>query len=135
MILGELTRYALGPNETLGALQIEGLVLQTLEDPWRDNAPMVSCIPPGEYLVVPRRYFRGGYDAWEVTGVPGRTHILIHKRNTAEDVTGCILVGSRVGILAGNVAVLDSASAFGRLRSVVGGVEWTLTIRHLGGSR
>lgn len=134
MIRGELTRFSLGRNETLGVLQVESLLVHTLEDAWLDNQPMVSCIPPGEYLVQPRMFNRGGYMAYEITGVPGRTHILIHKGNVATDVTGCIVVGTRVGVLAGNVAVLDSATAFGLLTNRVGWVDWMLTVRHLGGS-
>lgn len=129
MIEGELTRYSLGRTETLGVLQVGGLILHTLEDAWINNQRMVSCIPVGDYVCVPRRFHRGGYDAWEVSNVPGRTQILIHKGNVATDVTGCILVGSRVGVLAGNVAVLESSAAFNRLYQLVGGLTWRLKIR------
>lgn len=76
----------------------------TLERPWLDNRPNVSCIPKGTY---PLRKKRGGtyYRSYssperfghpyvvEVAKVPGRSAILFHGGNTIEDIEGCILPG------------------------------------------
>jgi hypothetical protein len=80
----------------------------TLEDPWLDNKKTKSCIPAGEYKVVPHsgmRYKR----VWRLEDVPGRDAILIHSGNTIEDTQGCILVGREFGLLEGTPAILGSA--------------------------
>lgn len=71
----------------------------TVEDDWRDNARGASCIPAGDYVLRRTIYHRHGYEAFEVTGVPGRSRILIHPANTEEDVEGCIGLGLRRGVL------------------------------------
>ncbi len=124
----ELHRICYGPAATVGLLRWGGELLYTLEDPWRANAVGVSCIPDGVYRCRPRRFHRGGYDAVEITGVPGRSQILIHRGNTADDVTGCILVGAQLGDLRGRIAVLDSAGAWSRFFPAWGRVEFELAI-------
>lgn len=106
-----LYRYYYGKQFTLGHIALNDRLLYTIEDAWLDNAVGKSCIPDGTYDCAPRQFFAGGYPAIEVTKVPGRTHILIHRANTAEDVTGCIAVGSTLGILGGIMAVLGSKPA------------------------
>lgn len=69
------------------------LQLQTVEDDWRDNAPRISCIPTGLYVLQRTIYRKHGYETFEVMGVPGRSRILIHPANTEEDLEGCIGVG------------------------------------------
>ncbi|MCS7003802.1 MAG: DUF5675 family protein [Cytophagales bacterium] len=93
-VLGELTLY--NPN---------GQVLfkcKTLELPWRDNQPKISCIPTGNYRAVFRGANEGSgkygnhyriFQADGVSEVPGRSFILIHHGNTFWDIKGCILIG------------------------------------------
>ncbi len=103
-----LRRIAMTDDVSLGVLIGEaGLPLAlTLERPWRNNAPEVSCIPPGSYTA--RRVTSPKFgETFEVTGVPGRSHILMHKGNTPADTEGCILVGAQWGTIAGCPAVLD----------------------------
>ena len=83
----------------------------TVENPWKNNEPSVSCIPCGRYEVMPVTSPRFG-PTWEVIDVEGRTHILFHKGNTHLDTQGCIVVGSRYGQLSGIPAVLESNAAF-----------------------
>lgn len=118
----DLTLYRMvhDPLCTIGRIEdAEGQqVCFTLELPWKDNLPSVSCIPAGDYVC--RRDMHGKtkpnpYQVWEVTGVPGRSEIHIHKGNRARDVLGCIIVGERLGMLGGERAVLDSAKAFAHL--------------------
>lgn len=95
----------------------------TLENPWRGNRPNVSAIPPGVYTCRRSYYHRGGYPAFEITGVPGRSHILIHVGNTTDDTQGCPLIGSRVGVLGGRLAVLASKAAFDEFMAELDGVD------------
>lgn len=90
----------------------------TGEPPWKNNRNRVSCIPPGEYIVRIRRSPKYGI-IFHLTGVDGRTYILIHWGNLAGDVelglkshtAGCILLGQSRGWLAGQKAVLNSRIA------------------------
>lgn len=75
------------------------LRLVTMEDDWRENAPRISCIPAGIYLLKRTIYHKHNYETFEVTNVKGRSRILIHPANTEEDVEGCIGVGMRRGFL------------------------------------
>ena len=68
----------------------------TLEDPWRNNAPFISCIPEGTYVCKRVRSPKFG-DTFEVTKVPGRDLIRFHWGTTIEDTEGCILVGEEFG--------------------------------------
>ena len=64
----------------------------TLELPWKDNKPEVSCIPKGEYRI--KKVVSPKYGSvFQVMNVPNRDHILIHKGNFTTDVLGCILLG------------------------------------------
>lgn len=78
----------------------------TVEDDWRGNAKSVSCIPKGTYQCKRTVYHKHNYETFEVTGVPGRSRILIHPGNTENDVEGCIAIGLRPGTI--NVIDEDS---------------------------
>lgn len=70
----------------------------TMEDDWLDNRPNVSCIPPDRYLC--KRVISPKFgETFEITGVPGRSHILIHAANVEEHVRGCCGLGLKVGQL------------------------------------
>lgn len=118
-----LRRWAKTPDGTLGRLDVT-TGLHTLEEEDRNNLRNVSRIPAGRYTCVRAWFVRGGYETFEVLNVSGRSNILFHKGNTEEDTEGCILLGSRVGLLevtdedSGELeyklAVLDSRNAFKR---------------------
>lgn len=124
-----LERYETGPSGTWGRLWVEGpdvadsLCLHTLEPPWRDNQPRVSCIPAGQYPLVLGRYQRGGYPTYEVEGVPGRDAIKLHAANWARELEGCIAPGTDRGILRGVPSVLRSRLALQRLMAALEGVD------------
>lgn len=96
----------------------DGSRTHTLELPWRDNRRQRSCIPAGTYYCCVTNSPRFGR-VYTVTGVPGRSHILIHSGNYAGDVDkgykshvqGCILLAKRTGQLAGQRGVLVSRPA------------------------
>lgn len=71
----------------------------TLEEEAKGNQTSISDIPAGEYTCRRRIYNKGGYETFEVTDVPGRSAILIHRGNTEEHTEGCILLGMKVGTL------------------------------------
>ena len=110
-----VVRFRKKADGTFGRMRLpSGKVLFTCEKPWNDNKVGESCIPEGRYLCQPRRYNKGGYDTFEITGVPGRSAILIHKGNSDENVKGCIAVGRVYPLyLPGmGLSVGDSAGAF-----------------------
>lgn len=111
----ELRRFCYAPEGTFGRLLIGNQLMYSVERPWRDNRPFESCIPVGEYVLTLGRYHRGGYDAYELLDVPGRSLIKVHKGNIPEDLAGCIAPGAALGALHGKWAVLSSGAAFDRL--------------------
>lgn len=87
-----LQRHNLDPDKpTCGEWLDENMqhLCYTLERPWLNNAPMVSCIFAGAYSVGPNP----GTKPWRLQNVPGRTQVDIHAGNTIADSEGCILVG------------------------------------------
>ncbi len=107
-----LVRVTEHNNATLGVLCIDDSPeFVTLEDAWRDNERMVSCIPVGRYKVMPRNSPKFG-KTWQVMNVPERDHILFHAGNTHKDTNGCILLGMQFSKMDGEPAILASRSAF-----------------------
>lgn len=89
-----------------GALFIDAaLECYTIELPWQNNMPNRSCIPEGTYVLKGRYSPRHGRHL-EITGVKGRSLILIHPANNAlAELKGCIapvtqLTGPGRGILS-----------------------------------
>lgn len=99
----------------------------TLELPWKNNQPRISCIPAGRYVVKKRVSAKYGHH-WELKDVEGRTYILIHAGNTIKDIQGCILVGNRRGELNGLPAVLGARDTMNLLRATLPD-EFLLEIR------
>lgn len=108
----KLKRIAYTEHGTFGVLLENGIPFAvTIELPWRDNKPFVSCIPTGQYAC--KRFKRSsGKITWEVTGVEGRYAILFHAANTVTDLRGCVGVAKEFGILRGKPAVLSSGRGF-----------------------
>jgi len=93
MAILNLKRVAFLKDRTLGKLSVRGIEeMATLELPWLNNSPQVSCIPAGTYVLEKRNSPKYGDHFW-VKNVPGRDMILIHSGNTPKDTHGCILVG------------------------------------------
>lgn len=97
-----------------------GQVFTTVERPWRKNNRFESCIPEGEYRCVPRRFNRGGYEAFHVLDVPNRDLILFHRANTPRDVEGCIGVGTGYGYVGGQWAITNSLKGFEQFKRTIG---------------
>lgn len=102
-----LSRYYT-PTAVLGELLVtdgadELFECVTIERSWQDNLVSESCIPEGNYELrrrrsgVVERTTGGEYlEGWEVTGVPGRTYIMIHPANYADQLEGCIAPGAEI---------------------------------------
>lgn len=145
---------------TLGELTGDDLELRTIEEAWRpdpdgpggqkrDGALIESCVPDGDYEVVPHdsAKFPNSYALvaphlgvyrWPAD-IPanqpyGRSAILIHAGNTTKDIMGCIAVGLQHGFMGTEPAVLFSRAAFDLLRSALKRDTHTLTIRTVIGS-
>lgn len=110
-----------------------------VEEDDRDNLPNVSSIPTGAYVCKRTMYNRGGYETFEVTGVPGRSFIKFHMANTEEDIEGCIGPGKFLGVLEKldedtgerrhKLAVMRSREAFEEFMEFFAGVdEWVLIV-------
>lgn len=103
---------------TLGLFYIDkGFFCFTLEPSWKKNL-YNSCVPDGKYKTEIYRSQRFGR-CLKLLKVKRRTGILIHKGNTQDDTTGCILLGSQIGILKGRYAVLSSMATYIRFMAYV----------------
>jgi len=115
-----LARFCYASFGTFGTMAVGERVLWTVERPWLDNTPSISCIPEGVYQLAPRPFYRGNYDAIEIRDVPARTHILFHKANWPNELAGCIAPNAIIGPGDWSCPLrgYDSAAAFAHL------MEW-----------
>jgi hypothetical protein len=91
----QIVRGAREPEKpTVGRLLMGSQSVFTLELPWRDNQPNLSCVPEGTYRTVLAFSNRYGKIMPRLLNIPGRDGILIHPGNTPHDTLGCILVGT-----------------------------------------
>lgn len=127
---------------TFGVAMFNGRTWHSLELPWRDNEPDLSCVPEGVYhasLVDSPRFKRMVY---LLQGVPGRTRCEVHPANWAGDTTlgwhsdleGCTTMGISVGELtpegkAPQLAVLNSDVAIDQLLQATGGADIEIEYR------
>jgi len=65
----------------------------TIELPYRDNKPYISCIPEGEYKVKKTYSSKSKKKRWEITGVENRTGIRFDVANYIKQLLGCVAVG------------------------------------------
>lgn len=121
-----LTRRKSFPGCTLGTLRIQtrNLVWQckTLELPWLNNEPQISCIPAGTYSCYRVKSPKFG-ETFVVTRVTGRAGILFHAGNSAKDTQGCILLGVGVETGGRKPCLLSSRAAMKTFMQMLEGVE------------
>jgi hypothetical protein len=116
----KLERFMYSDMGTFGVLSINNTpVCLTVERPWLDNQPNISCIPEGFYKLglrdsgIVSRTTKGRHErGYEVRDVPGRTYIMIHIANSMSDLKGCIGVGKRFGWMTNKLGVTTSAITF-----------------------
>lgn len=131
-----LSRKHTSDEGTFGEFRAGDLRLYSGELPWRENAPNISCIPPGDYPCVPYQSKRFGH-VFAVQNVPGRFGILIHPANLvgARDVPGfeselegCIAPGRTRGFYKGQDAVKQSGAALADLMATMDPNGFTLRV-------
>ena len=95
-----LFRDAFFSDATLGTLETDGLVFQTLEDVDRhlEANPEAkihgqTAIPRGTYRLTLSWSPRFARILPRLLDVPGFSGVLIHAGNTSADTAGCVLVG------------------------------------------
>ena len=107
----------------------DSIKLYGIEPPWRDNKPFVSCIPSGQYVILPwesSKYgdcfaFTGGEVSLYKGSGAARYACLIHPANYAHQLQGCLAVGLSKGeTTEGNPAVWSSRKAMSKLIDLVG---------------
>lgn len=122
---------------TYGTLRFpDGTVLNTLELPWRDNAPKMSSVAPGTYDCKMRGTTSFG-ESYEVMNVPGRSGVLIHAGNSAgsadkgmkADSQGCILLGMGRAMKGTQKVITASKPAMNMFHEKMGKQPFKLTIR------
>lgn len=123
----KLIRVSYSKNAVFGVFlnELDMPFAVTAEPPWRDNMVGLSCIPTGEYIC--KRTVSPHFgETFEVTGVPGRTHILFHKGNIPlQDSKGCILLGEQFE----PPGIQHSGHGFGEFMGLTKGEDsFTLTI-------
>lgn len=111
-----LERFSFTKHEVMGLLRIVGTSFKciTIERPWLNNKPFVSCIPASTYKMERSIYSKPTkpYDTWEVVKVPHRTYIKFHAANKGNEVQGCIALGNKLFVMDNRVAVENSMSTF-----------------------
>lgn len=124
-----LIRVSSTGEGTFGVLEVGGYPFcVTLENPWMNNAPFVSCIPAGVYNCRRVDSPRFG-DTFEVADVEGRSHVVFHEGNTMKDTHGCILLGKHYGMLEAEHGILASKITRESFMSTMDGLnEVILTI-------
>ena len=128
MTVLRLERFTpLSDEMTLGTLWIEGDPANrvfTLERPWRDNLPRVSCVPDGEYVLVPHSSEKFP-DTWALVGETvshygdpskARSAILIHPANDVAELQGCIAPGTHITWITSRLGVSQSRVAMDKVR-------------------
>lgn len=130
MLEAKLFRFQKQSTHTMGALIIEGETFYVLERPWLNNAQNKSCIPIGNYTChFLARSGSGRYrDVYHLLPVDNRTGILIHQGNLVKHSLGCLIIGARMGMLAGSPAVLSSRKALRELNNITGKQTFSLEI-------
>ncbi len=108
-----LIRFTPRPDATLGILLINDFPFcATLEEPWRENKPNVSCIPAATYSVEWLHSMRFDKFLPRLKAVPGRDAILLHSGNHDGHTEGCILLGAYHEIIDGQPWVMRSRDTF-----------------------
>lgn len=98
-----LKRFISTDKGTFGILTVDGRSFYTVEKPWVNNTPEISCIPSGEYTLTPHASTKYGNVLCMINEKKKITHFkghdskrfacLIHTANYEHDVIGCIGLG------------------------------------------
>jgi len=127
-----LTRDLKPDYGTFGRLIVGDAIYETVERPWCDNAPNVSCVVPGAFVCKLRKSntnHNAGLDVtYELQDVPGRTAIELHVANYPHDVLGCIGLGRGRAFVGGQWMVTQSRDAIRDFYTRLAGADFLLEI-------
>ena len=117
----DLIRVSKSDLCTQGVLRLNGWAFAiTMEPPWRDNQPDISCIPADVYTCT--RIISPHFgETFEITGVPNRAHILLHKLNAVNETKGCVGIGEEFGGTYDAPLIVGSARGFGEFMQLLQG--------------
>ena len=107
-----------------------------VEREWRNNQPFKSCVPEGDYLLIPHISPKYGACYAMVAPTLGvtlhgpsiRTECLFHTANKPSQLLGCAAPGLDFGLLDGEWCVTNSGDALKALMKELGGEKAALTI-------
>ena len=130
-----------GDEGTFGVATLDNHVWCSLELPWRDYQPNISCIPPGTYQAVKIYSPHFNRMIYRLVDVPGRSEVEIHPANWAgdtskgwySDLRGCITLGAHAGSLVNphgkvQLAVVQSTPCIDTFMAAVGDDTLQVTI-------
>lgn len=141
MKLVRIERYASTKNGVQSNVTFEGNHWHGLERPWLDNLPFMSCIPTGEYVLLPWEsptfgpvyIFIGGTVSVE-EGFGTRYTCLIHAANYTRQLQGCLALGQNksdwhepeksAAVWSSRNALDDFKSKLGYSEPVLASISW-----------
>ncbi|WP_051295002.1 DUF5675 family protein [Maridesulfovibrio bastinii] len=136
---GTILRRPYTDQGTLGVLTIPlaGFTCFSIELPWRENQNSISCIPADTYLLFRRWSAHWNGFVYQFRNVPQRIAIQSHSGNVAGDKSlgyrshslGCVLLGSCICKLWGQLAVGNSRHTYRRFLNAMQGRDLLLEIR------
>lgn len=146
----ELVRFSEVPQQgILGRFTLpNGVKYYSIEKNWEGNARRISCVPEGSYRLYLRNSPRFGPSAHlynpihevyltaeDIPGVMnkesrGRSHVLIHAANLAEQLQGCIALGMSKGHLYSNTLKQRCQAILTSKAAVEGFNEWFRSLRN-----
>lgn len=115
-------------------------ICYTVEQNWANNTPNKSCVPEGDYELIPFYSSRYGQTValknmnLNVSDVPSHNALryacLFHSANYAKQLEGCIAAGSNLGVVSNEWAVLNSGNTTNMLLKTYFNKDKKLTITH-----
>ena len=125
-----LERFAYLDTGTFGRLAVgHDQTFYTVEAPWKNNQPFISCIPEGLYELQPHDSRKYGEVYALVNPEMGVTHYkeqsslryacLLHVANWPKDVQGCIGPGMSYGIRNNEMQVISSRDALEKVLAFI----------------
>ncbi len=133
----QISRLESTDEGTFGRLTFNDFNCFTGELPWKDNRPNISCIPKGMYKCVWSYSNHFKRKMYEITSVPRRAGIRMHAANLMGDkskglgcqLDGCISLGSKLGRIDGQKALLLSRPMIRQFEQLMNGREFLLEIK------
>ena len=129
----KIHRIKMDETGCISEVDIDDLKIYGMEQPWRNNKSSISCIPDGQYILVPHESGKYG-NTWAFVGgtvshyrdrSSSRYACLIHAGNTVSDVKGCLAVGlDWTTTPEGNLFVSSSRKAMTALKEKLDTNKW-----------